>query len=199
MQLKMFAEAAEKTRKGTDGRSGGGVPPTGMRAGAKAAGRKRGAKPALVMEEIANVVNQRRLRKLQQIEVLDRIRKRRGWRATLAAAIPSLWKGIGLENVWIPVGGEKRIELQCSGTGAVLPIMQPHFDLLWCQTHGFRLARATRRSRKPKVRRRSTGGWWTWTEKYFDTVSHKATGGSGTENRRPAHIELIKRMRLHVQ
>ena len=57
MRLKMFAEAAEKTRKGTDGKTVGGVPSAGLRAGAKTASRQRGAKPALVMEEIAHVAN----------------------------------------------------------------------------------------------------------------------------------------------
>ncbi len=216
MQLKMFAEAAEKTRKGTDGRSGGGVPPTGMRAGAKAAGRKRGAKPALVMEEIANVVNLKGAfeevaanrgapgpdkRSVKEVEQhLSRLLPQLS-----RALLEGVYRPGEIRRVWIPkLGGGKR------GLGipnvvdrlvqqAVLRIMQPHFDPSFdASSHGFRPGKSCHTAIQEAKGYVEEGYGWVVDvdlEKYFDTVNHQRLQGvleRRIEDRRI--IELIKRM-----
>jgi group II intron reverse transcriptase/maturase len=216
MQLKIFAEAAEKTRKGTDGGAAGSGLPAAPRAGAKTANRKRGAPPALVMEEIANVRNLGEA--FQEVaankgapgpdkQSVEEVRKH------LSRLLPQLSQALLAGNyrpgevrrVWIPkAGGGKR------GLGipnvvdrlvqqAVLRIMQPHFDPNFDNSsHGFRPGKSCHTAINEAKSYIEEGYGWVVDldlEKFFDTVNHQRLQAALEQKIQDRRIiELIKRM-----
>ena len=156
MQLRMFAQAAEKTRKETDGEADSSILPSATREGAKQANKKRGALRALVMEEIANVGNLR--------EAFEEVAKNKGApgpdrqsldhvREYLVRLLPQLSQALidgtyrpgEVRRVWIPKfgGGQRGLSIpnvvDRLVQQATLRIMQPHFDPHFDRSsHGFR-------------------------------------------------------------
>lgn len=193
MQLRMFPEAVEKSRKGTDGGAGGDVMPAATYAGTKTGNKERTAPPALVMEEIASERNLREAFKNVAANKgapgvdgasIEEVRKH------LEKLIPQLFTALMAEDylpgeirrVWIPKPGGKR------GLGipnvidrvvqqAVLQVMQPHYDPNFDESsHGFRPGKSCHTALAEARSYVESGYGWVVDvdlEKFFDTVNHQ--------------------------
>ena len=216
MQLRMFAETAVKTRKGTDNGAESGAPRSATSVGAKRAKKKSKALRALTMEELANVENLSEAFQAvsdnkgapgpdkQSIEEVKR---------HLSRLIPQLSRAL-LEGTYRP-GEVRRVWIPKSGGGkrglgipnvvdrlvqqATLQILQPHMDPSFDpSSHGFRPGRSCHTAIAEAKQYVEDGYGWVVDidlEKFFDTVNHQRLQAAlerRVEDRRI--IELIKRM-----
>ena len=216
MQLKLFAQSAGKVRKDTGGTNGADRSATVRFAGARGVSKKRGAKPALQMEEIAHVRNLE--------EAFQNVAKNRGApgadgksiaevRKSLRKLLPELSTSLldgtyqpGLvRRVWIPKsnGGQRglgipnvvdRIVQQ-----AVRQVLEPHYDPEFDRSsHGFRPKKSCHTAIEEAKGYLQDGYDFVVDidlEKFFDTVNHQrllSRLGQKIDDKRI--LQLIKRM-----
>jgi RNA-directed DNA polymerase len=188
MQLRLFSQAAEKTRKGTDGRADGDLLSSVPQAAAERESKTRTALPALEMEEIANESNLEEAFKNVASnkgapgvdrESVEELKKR------LPQVISELhdalragtYKPGDIRRVWIPKAGGGPNVIDRVVQQAVLQVMQPHYDPIFDDSsHGFRPKRSCHTAIAEAKSYVEDGYEWVVDidlEKFFDTVNHQ--------------------------
>lgn len=198
MQLRLFSQAADKTRKGTDGRADGDLLPPVPQAAAKRESKTRTALPALEMEEIANESNLEEAYKNVASnkgapgvdrESVEELKKRLPHVISELhdALLAGTYKPGDIRRVWIPKAGGGQRGLGIPNVidrvvqQAVLQVIQPHYDPSFDDSsHGFRPKRSCHTAIAEAKSYVEDGYEWVVDidlEKFFDTVNHQRLQG----------------------
>jgi len=194
MQLRMFEDKAEKTRKGADSTTGSDLTPPVDKPVVKVPNKKEKAVPAIVMEEVASDVNLRAaFKKVEQNKGAPGVDGKSV--ADVKQRLPEILKQISksliagtyqpgdVRRVWIPKAGGGKRPLGIPNVidrlvqQALLQVMQPNFDPTFDDSsHGFRPGRSCHTAIAQATAHIKEGFDWVVDidlERFFDTVNHQ--------------------------
>jgi group II intron reverse transcriptase/maturase len=190
----MFGDKADKSRKRIDCSAGGNLKTPAQQPTAKVTSRKENATPAIVMEEVASVVNlQNAFKRVEQNKGAPGVDGQSvvTVRAYLTEILPKLSKCLldgsynpgEIRRVWIPKagGGERPLGIpnviDRVVQQALLQVMQPNYEPTFDDSsHGFRPGRSCHTAMAQAKSYVGDGYGWVVDidlERFFDTVNHQ--------------------------